>query len=114
MNNQINLFKVDLFNYESFENHCTDCGKFFADSDLIEINSNYYWLDCVKQFEFDYCGNYFDDLQDINGEKVCNNCLNDNFYRCYDCGNYFNEDEIEFLLFCLGNIRLPIRLPNKT
>ena len=57
------------------------------------------------------CGNLYpaDELNDVNGNDICDDCLNDDYITCDCCGDYvhtydaINDDDMTLCQFCYEN-----------
>lgn len=77
---------------------CADCGCVIDDEDDAEfIDGDYYCHGCLNYC--DCCEHYTrDEVTHVEGYgDVCDDCLNDDFYYCEECGDYYTEDDIHYI-----------------
>lgn len=79
--------------------YCERCGEEIdtEDEDYVEINGYYYHCDCVNYC--DHCRNYttFDTIYIRGYGEVCDECINDDFIRCDECGDYEHHDSVIYV-----------------
>ena len=74
---------------------CEECGEEIDEEDAIDIDGTYYCDECAhycnecdKWFEPDMEG------QVVNGEWICEDCLNENYEYCEKCGEFHLQDDM--------------------
>lgn len=66
---------------------CADCGRRLHEDDAEEIDGDYYCRDCLHYC--DECEEWTrEDGEWIDGNWVCDSCLEDYFHRCPRCGEW--------------------------
>ena len=72
---------------------CTDCGERVSDDDVVWVDDEPYCRDCVEYCE--RCDEYHrGESTYIRGYGyVCEDCRNEYFYYCEECGGYVRESD---------------------
>lgn len=82
----------------AYDYTCIACGTRLYEDDVIWVDDEPYCRDCTNYC--DRCGcDVREDLTYIESEDryVCNWCLDNNYVRCDDCGEYFDTDDIHYI-----------------
>lgn len=80
---------------------CSDCGCNIEDEeDVIWIDGNAYCRDCVNYC--DYCQEYTrGDVTDVDpngfGYFVCDDCLDEYYDTCEECGRWYRRDDLYYV-----------------
>ncbi len=92
---------------EAYYTCCEQCGDWIENrADITEVDGKYYCNYCRDE-KFDcccHCQEWEDDCTEINGEPVCEDCL-ERYILCDDCHEYFDaEDYIDIgdSYYCLS------------
>ena len=85
---------------------CDICGCTYHNDEINEINGDIVCEHCLQDIpQCDCCGEYFsNDLIEINGEYYCNNCIETYFFYCNECDRYITVDAMEFYSYPNGTI----------
>jgi len=71
---------------------CNECGEAIYEEDAYIIDGEYYCRDCVSYCE--RCGEHVLNVTDVGGYYyVCDDCLENHYTQCDDCGTWIEEDE---------------------
>lgn len=78
--------------YDSNYEFCESCGCRIYSDDAYWIGDYPYCSDCTAYCE--HCGSYVleNEINDINGIYVCDDCLREDFIECDCCGTYHHYD----------------------
>jgi hypothetical protein len=78
---------------------CYSCGRRVSEGDeyYVEAEDHYYCQHCYSE-RFSYCSNCDNDARrnrgaNINGEFVCEECLDEYWTKCHECGKWVPNDE---------------------
>lgn len=77
---------------------CADCGcRIYDEDDVIYVDDEPYCRECVDYCEC--CGEYHrQESTYINGYGyVCEDCRNERFYYCEECGEWMHEDDAHWI-----------------
>lgn len=74
---------------------CDDCGHRIYEDEAQYIDGRYYCEDCCSYCE--HCHEYATSTSEVRGYNdnilyVCTSCLEEHYFYCEDCGEYFLED----------------------
>lgn len=75
------------------EYRCAECGEPLDEDDVYWVNGQPYCSDCVRYcehceaWELNENVRFYEEL----GMWICDNCIEEDFEQCYECGEYFDE-----------------------
>ena len=82
------------------ENICSDCGNIIPESDMkysVEGGERIVCTRCYSNYiTCADCGDMCQiaTMKEVNGNLICENCIEDNYYKCYECDEYEHENNI--------------------
>ena len=92
---------------EKYYYQCEDCGEWFESEELMYDyhDGGYICRDCAENGDYFFCSHCgvvcrYDDeviIYDWRGNidsSVCEDCADDNYYRCDECGRYYDRTSI--------------------
>lgn len=78
--------------------YCAKCGRRISDpEEVVWIGDRSYCRECVSWC--DRCGEFFvgEVTRTTDGHYVCDNCLDEYYRMCYECGEYYRRHAVNYV-----------------
>lgn len=78
--------------------YCAECGCRISDpEEVVWIGDRPYCRECVSWC--DRCEEYFvgQETRTADGHYVCDNCLDEYYHMCYECGEYYRRHAVHYV-----------------
>ena len=74
---------------------CYECNELVQEEDLSEVNGTLICPECASQYaECACCGNISNDMTDTSDGLVCQECRDNEYGTCDECGRVHHSDNM--------------------
>ena len=77
---------------------CRECGEMVSAKDGYIIDGEFYCNECAT--ECSCCGEAIlkdDSHTTADGDVICERCMEDEYYTCYECGEIYHQDDLTWI-----------------